>query len=204
MRKIFTLLLSLSLVFVMAVPAFAYDFNGFGDIEPPDYDHETYPYAFFWRVTTLNDAYFYACSFKVEMEKQSVNNTLIPAGTGDYLYFTYDVDTKEWTSEKKTATENTLWITTSAGYVRWANYDIYRSDKGDVEANDGSLWLDGDETFMKAPLAEKIQKVAAVKLEELKTEMAGTMKILTVCGVGCLALVISSPLLVKVLRRFLA
>lgn len=186
MKKFITLLLVFVMVMSLSVTSYAYDFNGFGDIDPPVYNHDVYPYAMFWRATTAVDAYFYAMPFPVMMEKQSVNNTILAQGSGTYLVFTYHKDTNMWTAEERTATEGAM-ITASGSYVRWSNFDIYRSNKGDVEANNGTLWLDGDENFMAVPLAEIIQGVTEEQLAKTLPALGGTTRILVLCGAGLMA-----------------
>lgn len=61
------------------------------------------------------------------------------------------------------------------------------------------------QSFPQVPqtLPELVLNLGEATLITEAPEVLGTMKILTVCGVGCLALLISSPVLLKVLRRFL-
>lgn len=66
----------------------------------------------------------------------------------------------------------------------------------------------GDLFFQVPPvpvpeLGEVVADLTAVQGETLAATTGGVMKTLTLCGVGCLALVVSLPVLKKVLFRFL-
>lgn len=54
------------------------------------------------------------------------------------------------------------------------------------------------------PLLVTTMKLVAVETPIVGAEVLKTMKIILLCGVGCLALLITLPLLARVLRRFLA
>lgn len=78
--------------------------------------------------------------------------------------------------------------------------------KGDILANRDIKNSDGTIFFQAAlprVLTETIMEMIAVETPEVGTKTIQTMGTILLCGVGCLALLISLPLLARVFRRYL-
>ena len=75
--------------------------------------------------------------------------------------------------------------------VRWSSFD--------VEYSTGGLYFDGDQNFLvpPPPLAEIVAKGSEEALKDLGITLGGTVKVLVLCGVGCLALLVALKLFGK-------
>lgn len=104
-------------------------------------------------------------------------------------------DGKSWSKTSATTTnssEKNIVLYNASSNLLYTNFNIKDESTGKVFFQSG-----------RVTLAEKILQVGETEILVKMPEVLGTMKILTLCGVGCLALLISSPVLLKVLHRFL-
>ena len=136
-----------------------------------------------WYVTFSENPFtFYSDSFL----SNGAHTIEFTVPTGTYLE-TYDITTSGL-SNKQAFNQNGG--TFSAKSFLWTSHDIYDAD--------GVLKLEGDPNFMVAPPLQTILlKVMGEQLKATVPEIHGTMRILVVCGVGCLALLVGLKLFGK-------
>lgn len=111
----------------------------------------------------------------------------------------------------------------SSGKFTYSKY-FYRNNQWNVESVNSTLGsalfyykslietsvniytaLDSDEVFFSVPLPPPltVEMMVAEEAPKMGERIIQVMKIILLCGVGCLALLMALPILVKVLRRFL-
>lgn len=126
---------------------------------------------------------------------------------GYYYFLCYDADGNEIKFHKYgTGPQFDYWkdkyFTATASSI---SDNIYNNNlmlsTHDIKASDDTIFFTGT---LPVGLMETIMELVAEKTPEVGTKTIQTMMIILLCGVGCLALLISYPLLARVLRRFLA
>ena len=92
-------------------------------------------------------------------------------------------------------TNNTSCLFTTPGLLCYISVDEIVSSNYDIK------YADSDEVFfLHSPLLERLLNPVQQRVGE---KVVRDMAILTVCGIGCLALLISLPVLLKTLHKFL-
>lgn len=111
----------------------------------------------------------------------------------NYSIYSYAKDSTDWNRMTYGEAKYELYLNFSTGY------DLLESTR-DIYYKDGSI-------FFQVPpagtLAEAIMEVVKAEIPATQNNLMKTMSTVVLCGVGCLALLISLVLLVKVLRRYL-
>lgn len=86
--------------------------------------------------------------------------------------------------------------------VSYPNDKIYNSDSEGITGNFNIQNEDGSVFFKAQTLAERLSQAIHQSLGQMKETMGSAIKILTLCGVGCLAFLISLNLFGKVFAAF--
>ena len=116
------------------------------------------------------------------------------SGAGHYYYTRNSFIHYEYSSFKNTyviidkSSESNYIYTSGFNSIIYSTVDIISSDDNSV--------------FFQRPLTLLEQLLNPVQ-EKVGEKVVGDMGILTVCGIGCLALLISLPVLLKTLHKFL-
>lgn len=80
------------------------------------------------------------------------------------------------------------WIEHSPYSLIYDSHAINFASGSSVLSSDWNIYDENGDLFFQNPLWMEMDLVTQGEMEALKADLAGTMKILTVCGVGCLAL----------------
>lgn len=111
----------------------------------------------------------------------------------NFSYTIYTIGDGEW--ERYSGYTNEPFFRMSVG----SNVLIFESTD-DIYKYDGTLFFQAPPEGMS--LTEAIQVMIHLEMEKFPKILVGAMKILVLCGVGCLALLMVFPLFGKVLRIF--
>lgn len=215
MKKIMALMTVVFIVVLSVSPAFAYEFNGFSHPTLGEMGSIEESYNGVLLDCYTNEGMTYA----VLVEMQDGNPTLIMStapfkqnDVNQWLYSTSGLSYRRfmWAEVDKTPPavwQNITWGKKTLGdnqqlwsepvTVRWSSYDL--------KDNGGNLVMEGDTGFFpQPPLAEVIQGVTSETLtSQTVPAVTGTMRIVVLCGVGCLALLTVLVLLPKKFWMFL-
>lgn len=192
MKRFLSLGLVLVLALALALPCYAtsdtYSYNDVVLPDFPDFDvySADYPYAI---IISAADGYLFyllphdnVVLYSAGLRFNSSATVRVYELSADGASWVY-INSQSYTSSQYLAKSSygSSWV--------WSNFDIY--------SDSGSLCYEGDLNFHRPPLAEVVQAVTAEGLTEMLPKVAGTMKILALCGVGCLALLVGLRLFGK-------
>jgi len=211
MKKIFSILFCAILCCsFMIVPVFAEEFiypdvSDFLEIESEGANH------FAYYVYKQNNSYMMLCFnssstadvdflLKSSNDENFVVKLVDSEGqTYNFNYSLYRVDSGAW---------NRLTGKTAVTYYNGQNIvntssitTTYLESSHNIYYKDGTIFFQGPPTELT--LAEAIQMVVEKQIPITKGIIQNQMLTIVLCGVGCLALVISLVLLVRILRRCL-
>lgn len=194
MKKFLSVALALMLVFTLSLSAFAADFE-FTSGYPADLDIENFPYMILYRYegSSGERATLYATKSPLIHVKDNQGKDGLGANyygkyrwysysDGEWSYSTYDCSTGQVLLNNDVITRMS-----NGTYDYSANYSVNVGDFGVVN----------DPNFGKAPLAETIQAVTNRVMLEEAMEVTKTMGLLTVSGIGLMALLIGLALFGK-------
>lgn len=179
----------LSVVVSSCVSAFAADDNLTYDQVVSkyniDYDKSTYPYYVLIKSTHVSyDKYVLVVSkFASAVD---VKNGFAFADNGISFYCTTYPDGTITCNQANNSTNSSLGRLIQLNFVS-SNYDVKYEGSGDV--------------FFQQPTL--LSKLLSLTPSQVGEKVVGDMAILMVCGIGCLALLISLPVLLKTLHKFL-
>ena len=203
MKKVFSIATIVVMLFVMAFPAFAVDDGNypisFPNISSVKTTHRLVVYD------AEDDCYYLhllagVTHSNVRFKVRIINSNVSAIGTGDgnvtyKLYrFKSGVDT-DWTQ-----------VGNTSNYTSASAVAIPLADNDEMKYTNFAISTESGEPFFLQPTATLAQKVMCLIRREILTlnpTTARTMLTLTLCGVGCLAFLISLRVLPKALRRFL-
>ena len=194
MKKIFTIFLSLMLVVACSIPVFAAEEKPFPEFVPDD--NTGY-------IITEQGDYYYCYAFNSSRYKIGVDTTnydyalyaVSISGNENYPEITkyrFDKGGSSWSflsSLNANASQSVVPFGFSAPLE--TNVSGY-----DYNLNTGQF---GNKVFPQTP---PLQELVAVEMEQFQKVVVGMMKILTLCGVGCLALLMGLKVFGKVLSIF--
>lgn len=196
MKKFLSVALALVMVFTLSLSAFASDYE-FSEAMP-ELDFESYPYVYMIKYLDfgIERGYLFATPWPLEFVSDDTGGySLVATGEGTYRYYNYNMPPNYggWSYDFYEGYDGKMLLGKVNGFknnthIEVANYNLNL---------DGAPFLDGDENFGVTPLTEVVQEVVnqAMALEMAKMEK--TMGLLTVCGIGCLALLIGLVLFGK-------
>lgn len=154
-----------------------YNYNGVYLPKLPNVNTELYPYYY---IIYLEDTDYALLRFSTTpLSYQSSNNSLIYSGDGVGLQYQFKDEVWTYVSEFNISSNQTA----SQPYtsVLWTNFDVVNDE--------GSVLIKGDSNFMP-PLWSTILGVTQGEMTQTQGKVAGAMKILALCGVGCLTLLV--------------
>lgn len=177
MKKLFLVLSTVCMVLCMTVTTFAYQVGPYDVVSPTsiyEAHKDEYPYG----VVTLEGDSVWLYLSKGEYQYLS-KSEFVQSTKAGYRSWKYNPD-------------EGVWVTSGTGSnVSTIMYDVYVSSH-DINTDNGGLHKTGYLDFFSAPppLAEVIQGVTEEAMTDSLPALGGTMTILAVCGVGCLALLV--------------
>ena len=136
-----------------------------------------------------------------------VYNATVAGTTFDALYTDNRiiVTFSERVSHEQYKLVDGVWEYLSSDNVLYDSHEIGFTAGSKVLASDFDILDENGEVFFSLPLWEKAQNQWGTAVTAtMETEVPRAMIVITLCGVGCLALLVALPLFGKVLRRFLS
>lgn len=204
MKKIFILMLVFMFCFINVVPSFASTSNlvDYSDkiknaehhliVKKPTED--TYMLVVLKHSTSYTEEQLEGTEFIVRKEEDGKYHVRLLKGNTQYAFISqcyglYEIKPTEWSY---------------IGQDNSTGYSISNAWAGEfIESTVNVYDLDGNLVFPEAThLYQIIQKVTIPEVAKTQTTVVGVMKILALCGVGCLALLMVLPLFGKVLNRY--
>lgn len=122
------------------------------------------------------------------------DNKFSKDGSGRYFYTRNCMISYEYSSSLNTYENSSIYPDSLPTYISTTN-DIVYSTVDLVNSKDNSVFFQKPLTLLER-LLNPVQSLVGEKV-------VGDMGTLTVCGIGCLALLISLPVLLKTLHKFL-
>lgn len=122
------------------------------------------------------------------------DNKFSKDGSGRYFYTRNCMISYEYSSSLNTYEKSSIYPDSLSTYISTTN-DIVYSTVDLVNSKDNSVFFQKPLTLLER-LLNPVQSLVGEKV-------VGDMGTLTVCGIGCLALLISLPVLLKTLHKFL-
>lgn len=122
------------------------------------------------------------------------DNKFSKDGSGRYFYTRNCMISYEYSSSLNTYEKSSIYPDSLSTYISTTN-DIVYSTVDLVNSKDNSVFFQKPLTLLER-LLNPVQSLVGEKV-------VGDMGILMVCGIGCLALLISLPVLLKTLHKFL-
>lgn len=208
MKKILTFLLTaLMLVSTTVVSVSAdelmYDFNGVSMGSPYELFDDEYKYG------VLVDTTMYVANVPFAFRNDNARG-IVNTDRGYYKRYTWSASSSEWVLYKSMS-DKTLFDAYDGTYiVNFNNPD--RADTEWVQWSTHNLRYygtdeflsSGDPNFMGVPLAIWVTTLAGGQMTKVAIpQIAEYLNLLVACGIGCLALLVTLPLLAKKLRMFL-
>ena len=200
MKKILSILAVIVVIVSLAVPAFAYDYNG----EDYSLDYYTKDSNGEWQYAgNLQDLIFNEGGYLYFMNQSGSpymyymdsplyvkNNELYHTDATTYYILSWNNSLGAWMLNN-TSPQNG----NANGRYGFANILVWTSSN----VMDGdSVYMSGDSNFQLPPLAEMVLKVTEEEMVEVTIpNLLGVLKILVPCGVGCLALLVGLKLFGK-------
>lgn len=199
MKRFLFILLAAVMIMGSTATAFAMDYPSDLPPIPEEYAEDLYIIYKFGDKTLLDIAFTDDHDNTYNVMYKPDSNLFRITGTNGFGLRMYELINGEWVFQSasayySTAKANRNLKENDIGYFIYSTHNIY-------------LWETDELVFPlpPVPLAEEIRELTEETLTvETMPELTETVLVVVLCGVGCLALAISLPLLKKVLSRFLA
>lgn len=198
MKKVTSLFIVVCLVCLLAVPCFAYDYNGTNLSSHILFDGELIPLYEWYVGQGYPDMVLYAHNIQgtyrlyvgASGSMKVIGDQLTCSST--YYIFDYDYSNGYWLFNDSLNEPSTTVIDTF--YLRWSARDLYN--------NEGTLKVGGDSNFRQPPLPEAVMDKVEEDIPQLHTKVLGIVKICLICGISLMASLVCFVILKPLLKRF--